>query len=90
MSKQIHKFSAGGQEGSQTEIHVDMDCIYPDHVCEHMVKNPNYGKHRFASEYIIPLVVVATNEGGYNCTTICIQCLMDALRENDLMEVACK
>lgn len=30
-------------------------------------------------------VVIATNEGGYNTTGVCVECLIEALRDNGFL-----
>ncbi len=34
-------------------------------------------------QWIVPRVVVAYNEGGFNSTSVCLDCILEALRKQD-------
>lgn len=51
---------------------------------------PNYKMDRFEEEYTckhvknrtIPIVIVATNEGGYNSTGVCGECIVEIVTKH--------
>lgn len=53
-------------------------------VCKHCVEIPlddprcqtQHGKN-----WLCPRVVVAKNEGGFNCTSVCLDCILEAAKE---------
>lgn len=44
-------------------------------VCPHCVPNPNPDAYE---KWICPRVVVSTNQGGYDCTGVCLDCILEA------------
>ena len=42
-------------------------------------------KCRHVKDNKVRAVVVATNEGGFNTTGVCVDCLIEAFRDNNLL-----
>lgn len=47
-------------------------------VCPHCVPAANPDKHDEHNVWICPRVVVSTNQGGYDCTGVCLDCILEA------------
>lgn len=46
---------------------------------KHKIKHTRYdGSTYNEPAYIIPFVVIAVNEGGYNSTGVCLDCIIEA------------
>lgn len=76
------------REGFAWEIHFDEKCSnYGGSPCRHCKDLPFEPKYRSdgsiynedEKEWICPKVIVATNEGGYNSTGLCADCVQEAL-----------
>jgi hypothetical protein len=85
----IIKLNRGGLwEQNEIEIQFDVPIEDPDECnCPHLedkfivrsyMPNGGYYDRVYA---ICPRVIVATNESGYNSTGVCIDCLLEALKE---------
>lgn len=82
------KFSEGGMwEEREWTIEVN-EPIRKSNICKHCTKmsvdNPRYDK--FLSTWLCPFVVVGINEGGHNSTGICLQCILEAVDDNQILK----
>ena len=67
------KFIEGGMgEYSDWEIHYDEPAYYRR--CRHCYED----NHGF---WVCPKVVYSQNEGGYNSTKVCLDCILEAAKE---------
>lgn len=90
MKNQVIKIPIGEyQEGMSWEIHTNYTtgASYIK-VCKHAISLPaetitniHTGQVFNHPSVMIPVVIMGINEGGYNCTTICWDCIKDAMKE---------
>lgn len=70
----IIKIEEGGiWEHKQFEIQTDLNISEHENTCRH-VKDGH-----------LKAVIVAENEGGYNTTGVCVECIIEALKTNNLI-----
>ena len=63
-------------EGMEWEICFDF------HEMGYSIDADNSCKH--VKDGVVRAVVYARNEGGNNCTAVCLDCILDAIKENGL------
>lgn len=88
MENKILNIPMGGMwEYSEFEIQFNYNCsslsgAKPCKHC-HTIEDDN----RFINEksWVCPKVVIAANEGGYNSTGVCLDCIIEAAKENGLI-----
>ncbi len=61
------------------QIVVDWCAQNPKSVCKHAVYVGNDGPYKL---YRIPRVVTCANEGGFNGTVLCVDCILNALAQS--------
>ena len=72
--KKIKIKEGGLWEEKEFKILVDFEFDDDDDIkCRHVKDNK------------VRAVVVATNEGGFNTTGVCVDCLIEAFRDNNLL-----
>jgi hypothetical protein len=79
MAKDI-KFEFGGMWEDREWLireNCKLNRSYSPPPCQHCVKVT-------LRSYVCPKVVVAVNEGGYNSTGVCLNCIIDAAKELNL------
>jgi hypothetical protein len=81
------EFSIGGMwEGPEWSILFDYHVFYEDTPCKHCSELKFKTKEKWELEdstyFICPRVVVAHNEGGYNSTGVCLDCIIE--QTNDI------
>lgn len=88
------KFSIGGQwEGAEWEIQSDLKVGHEKTPCPHcfddsVVTLPNaFGGTFERREWKCPRVIVMKNEGGYASTGLCLDCVLEAVKNVDLTGV---
>lgn len=77
-SKRIDVPVGGIWEEESWRIEVDMELDVTHLKCPHVIPG---GKHG-----ICPRIVIATNEGGSNCTGVCLDCILEAAKTLPKME----
>jgi hypothetical protein len=81
-----YKFNTGCLwEGGGFEIQINLEVDENDgDICKHchskhIQKNERFdGTFYYITKWICPKVVVALNEGGYNSTGVCLDCIIEA------------
>jgi len=91
-----HTFDEGVMwEDNPFEILVDLQCSeYGGSPCRHCHSfverkdRTRYDNSEFKERrWICPLVVEVTNEGGHNTTGLCVDCLLEAVRDSGLRNI---
>ncbi len=86
------KFSEGGMwEYAEWEINYDVECSSygGSEPCRHCGSTYHVDKYRSDRSvynknellWVCPRVVVASNEGGYNTTGVCLDCILEAVKK---------
>lgn len=73
-----HKFKDGCMwEGGGFSINTDYECseMGGGKMCQHCHSKETKDK---TTVWICPKVVIASNEGGYNSTGVCLDCIIEA------------
>lgn len=84
--KQLWKIERGGLwEESYFKIATDYivdDGTYSDDgTCPHCYKKEIMSDSKKVEVTICPMVIIATNEGGYNSTGLCAECVYEELKK---------
>ena len=69
----IHLEEGGVWDEKEITISTDYTLKQNDRTCRHVED----GK--------LKAIVLATNEGGYNSTGTCVQCIVEAVKENNIL-----
>lgn len=82
----VHKLNAGLWDDREVEVHTDYDhqvwSDEDDPPCSHAHSRreiPLGDKIKPSIHYTVPRVLIAANEGGYNSTGVCVDCLLEQL-----------
>ena len=63
-----YKFSEGATEDGKFEIETDYQLSDYDSICRHVKDNK------------LKAVVIAVNQGGYDSTVVCLECILEAAK----------
>jgi hypothetical protein len=80
--RKVIKFDTGGiWESSEWEVLFNEMVEYSNKPCHHCINIENICKSSFNKSWTCPRVIKVYNEGGYNSTGLCLDCVLENFKE---------